>query len=304
MGTTNIHRGYNDNMLFAAMTTQSKIAGLSVKRCKNKRYPKTCYKVKQKWTYAIPLEIIYLTPLSSWNPYKLQYHGNHNSKTPVTTNGRKGTCSNEAKVAYNGTNSKFYYITPSEFYTGGHVGRTSADTARGTVCVIDGHSDSHKVRAAGTHVFLPYIKDVGVLRQRYPIFPVLGEGSSVWKEVNALKEIVMDPKWQYMKWTYDNIKIPASSNIVELLMGASQSTAVTQHTHTVELSQAEILQCKGGQSIYKTSSTANGHEHDLQIRYNRKSGKFYYQKCGTINFCRDRHAKEFTVVESDDLATA
>ena len=71
MGTTIIHRGYNDNMLFAAMTTQSKIAGLSVKRCKNKRYPKTCYKVKQKWTYAIPLEIIYLTPLSSWNPYKL-----------------------------------------------------------------------------------------------------------------------------------------------------------------------------------------------------------------------------------------
>ena len=47
--------------------------------------------------------------------------------------------------------------------------------------------DAKKVRAAGTHVFLPEIKDVGVLRQRYPIFPVHGEGSSVWKEVNALK---------------------------------------------------------------------------------------------------------------------
>ena len=46
---------------------------------------------------------------------------------------------------------------------------------------------SRKVRASGTHLFLPEIKGVGVLRQRYPIFPVHGEGSSVWKEVNALK---------------------------------------------------------------------------------------------------------------------
>ena len=36
-----------------------------------------CTTVDQKWTYAIPLEIIYMTPLSSWNPYNLEYKGKY-----------------------------------------------------------------------------------------------------------------------------------------------------------------------------------------------------------------------------------
>ena len=211
MGTSNIHRGYNDHMFFAAMTTQDKIAGVTVSKClkrrKQKRQPKICKNIHQKWTYAIPPEIIYLTPLSSWNPYDLEYHGEYKRGNPVTANGRRGSCQDGTNQEYNGTNSQVYYITPDEFFTGRQVGKARADTARKAVCVLDKTMVSRKVRASGTHVFLPYIKDVGIMRQRYPIFPVHGEGSSIWKEVNALREFVMDQqKWGFMKWTYENIK--------------------------------------------------------------------------------------------------
>ena len=58
--------------------------------------------------------------------------------------------------------------------------------------------------ASGVRIFLPSIAGVGVLRTRYPIMPVHGEGSSVWKELNAIKEIVMNPKaHERMLWDGD-----------------------------------------------------------------------------------------------------
>ena len=87
---------------------------------------------------------------------------------------------------------------------------------------------SRKVRASGTHVFLPYIKDVGIMRQRYPIFPVHGEGSSIWKEVNALREFVMDQqKWGFMKWTYESIKPTSLLKNRQMEMGLSNHVSVS-----------------------------------------------------------------------------
>eukprot|EP00493_Phyllostaurus_siculus_P009640 UN09764 len=59
-------RGYNDLSLWAAMTTHEKVAGYKI--CQTE-YPTAgeepgCW--EQKWTYAIPLEIVYLTPLYNW----------------------------------------------------------------------------------------------------------------------------------------------------------------------------------------------------------------------------------------------
>ena len=44
--------------------------------------------------------------------------------------------------------------------------------------------------ASGQRIFLKNIPGVGTLRTRFPVMPVYGEFSSVWKEVDALKEIV------------------------------------------------------------------------------------------------------------------
>ena len=36
----------------------------------------TCqHDYSSRWSYAIPLEIIYLTPLYNWNPYDIEYAG-------------------------------------------------------------------------------------------------------------------------------------------------------------------------------------------------------------------------------------
>jgi len=51
-----------------------------------------------------------------------------------------------------------------------------------------------KCKASGTRIFFPLIPGVGILRQRYPIMPVHGEGSSVWKELEATKDLLLKSK--------------------------------------------------------------------------------------------------------------
>ena len=73
--------------------------------------------VSQKWSYAFPLEIIFVTPLNRWNPYKLEYMGTFHLKKgkTVMVNDRNGNYS--VDKAHNGLNSKtYYYITPKEMF--------------------------------------------------------------------------------------------------------------------------------------------------------------------------------------------
>ena len=118
-----MHRGFADDFLFAAKTTQDKVAGFErLYKCKDESGKWRKCKRNEKWSYAIPLEIIYLTPLSNWNPYNLQYKGvfNSNGGKTVTADKRSGQCLNngEDTKAYDGINSKIFYMTPSGFFTG------------------------------------------------------------------------------------------------------------------------------------------------------------------------------------------
>ena len=202
MGLSLIHRGFSDSYMFSAMTTQKQIAGMEItnpKKCKGRGKRRVCERIHQKWTWAIPMEVIYMTPLQKWNPYNLEYKGDAKSIAgrTVTENRRYGNCQNGASAAMNGTNSKAYYRTPVTFFSAGNEGSgtDAADTSRKYgACVLDPNGKQVKVMASGVRIFLPEIKGVGKLRTRYPIMPVHGEGSSVWKELNALKEIIMDPE--------------------------------------------------------------------------------------------------------------
>lgn len=135
--------------------------------CKGRGKKKKCTKYEQKVSYAIPLEIIYLTPLNKWNPHKLVYKGEQRSdlgKT-VTANGRNG--GKTAAKAYDGVNSRIYYITPNEFFAGTETHVDAADTTKGSVGVLDPDGEVRMVRASGTRIFLPNIPGVGILRTRY-----------------------------------------------------------------------------------------------------------------------------------------
>ena len=63
MGLAYSGRGFNDPNLFVAETTQPHVAPMSVRECTRKK-PRRCEEFTKRMTYAIPLEIVYLTPLT------------------------------------------------------------------------------------------------------------------------------------------------------------------------------------------------------------------------------------------------
>ena len=153
MGLSFVHRGFSDEYMFAAMTSQKEIAGIEIPNPRKCKYvipkggrwrdrKKVCEMIHQKWTWAIPLEIIYLTPLHKWNPLDIEYKGDSRSTAgkTVTENRRYGQCKsqNDNSGAYNGTNSRAYFRTPVAFFSGTEQNTDPADTSRsGGVCVLD-----------------------------------------------------------------------------------------------------------------------------------------------------------------------
>nr|KAG5687773.1 hypothetical protein BaRGS_025667 [Batillaria attramentaria] len=194
-GQEYVLRGFSDSSMFVAQTTQPNVAPIHVKLCKfPHRWHKNCEKYTRRFSFAIPLEVVVLTPLQAWNPYQLVHKGDHKSdwgRTVTEGGGRTGHIS-DPQMAYNGTNSAKFYRVPDEFFTGAIVDKGMADTARVKVGVLDPAGNVKVVRASGVRTFIPEIPGVGVLRQRYPIMPVHAEGSPIWKELEALKDVVME----------------------------------------------------------------------------------------------------------------
>lgn len=186
-----LYKGYADQNLWTAQTTQPQITPRTIHSCFTNRqtHKRVCGDYTTRYTYAIPLEIIWLTPLHTWNPYDLAFHPG--AATSVDANGRNGEI-NAAK-AYDGTRYDVYYLTPTELFKSG------ADTTHEAVGVLDKHGHVRTVRSSGTRIFLPEIEGVGKVRLRYPIAPAHYEGSAVYKELDALKEMVMNMQ-KYAKY--------------------------------------------------------------------------------------------------------
>lgn len=299
MGQSMRRRGYSDENLFVAMTTQSKVAGMNVRSCKrSKGKPKDCRTVHQKVTYAFPLEIIYLTPLNRWNPFDIEDKGDE--RTPygktVFQDGRNGGTTPEK--AYNGVNSKKYYLTPSAFFSGKEVATDAADTARSSVGVLDKKGNVRITRASGTRIFLPPISGVGVLRQRYPIMPVHGEGSAVWKELEATKDVLM--KSRTYSYFYREplaggsgvIPTQRPSKPVTLKMEDATKTPPGAHSHEITLTPEEAERARRGVIIKMLlTSTGAGHQHNVDVVY--KKNKWRITHCDDYDKgkhrCRDGH---------------
>lgn len=194
MGESDSHRGFADRNLFVAETTQERVAPMSIQSCRKDKKGNVCSIVTKRYSYAIPLELIFLTPLQSWNPFGLEYKGSARSGLgmTVTAGGRSGMRTQER--AFNGTNSHKYYLTPVQFFTGKEVGADPADTIKGAMGVLDPAGRVQMVSASGVRILLPEIKDLGILRTRFPIMPLHVEGSPIWKELEALRDVVMDMK--------------------------------------------------------------------------------------------------------------
>ena len=64
-----------------------------------------------------------------------------------------------------------------------------ADTTRAATGVLDRHGNVRLMKSSGFRTILPNIAGVGTLRTRYPLMPVYAEGSPIWKELEALRDL-------------------------------------------------------------------------------------------------------------------
>ena len=299
MGLNLVHRSYSDDFGFAAQTTQESIAGLDyTAKCKwvkckvgtdgcgSKGKKKSCPSKHEKWSWAFPLEIIYLTPLHAWNPHNIVFKEGEKQEE-VTASGRNGKC-DSAKTAYNGANRKVYYRTPLEFFSQGSKAGDKADTIRQFVCALNQAKKSVKVAASGVFIISPEIQGVGKLRLRYPIMPVHGEGSSTWKELNALRQLVMN-KEEMKDLVWKEQKVSGGITLKTL-----PSTGQSRHTHQMSVSKEDYTKLKDGNFVTIVTEQVQGHNHVLKMRLLKE--KFKYIKCDGAKSCFDGHPANLEVI--------
>ena len=299
MGQSIRHRGYADENLFMAMTTQPKVAGMKLNTCKGPKRNPRCTSITQRFSYAIPLEIIYLTPLNRWNPFNLEYKGSERTAYGKTVFqfGRYG--GRTPDKAYNGTNSKKYYQTPLAFFSGKEVSTDAADTTKNSVGVLDRNGKVKITRASGIRIFLPPIDGVGVLRQRYPIMPVHGEGSSVWKELEATKDLLMNSKtygFMYREPLVGSGVVPTEppERPLTLKMEYATKTPPGAHSHEITLTPVEVKDAKEkGKAFWKTTTPGASHQHHIRAAW--RNNNWEILRCDSHDHgdyrCKDQHGK-------------
>ncbi|KAK3701997.1 hypothetical protein RRG08_017887 [Elysia crispata] len=265
MGINAVARGFNDDFCFVAQTTQPTIASVEMEECRRR----VCQTNRNSFSYAIPLEIIYLTPLLTWNPYNLTIH---QGLDIVNRDGRDGTDSNSK--AYDGVDSNHYYLTPTEFFSG-FVEGDPADTVRNSV-FVRGPDKKARVQtsASGTQIMLQAIPGLGRVRCRFPIAPVHSEGSTVGKEVSALRDMLTG----YLRAPPDMVTFEMSSN--------------GDHVHRFNITYRDFLRLINDRlPITAVSEEVHGHSHTLDFKFFRISTNFKYGTCDGQDRCPDGHPK-------------
>ncbi|KAL8561531.1 hypothetical protein ACOMHN_057225 [Nucella lapillus] len=308
MGVRVNRRGYADRNIFVAQNTQPRVVPLDLTQCD--RAGNNCIHSHARVSLAIPLEIVWLTPLNSWNPYKLEFKGDHRSDygQTVWSGGRNGGLT--ADKAFNGTNTKIYILTPVQSFKGGEFEVDPADTTPGGVGVLDPWGNVRRVTASGMRIFLPEILDVGNVRTRYPIFPVLAQGSTVYKEVEALSKVVMDltsnarylhsvPQFGSNETEGD---VTPNEDLVWFKMqtapAVSSNPARGSHIHYVDIRSKHAVYAMDGCETYQVrTSLSKHHTHLMTVHYNSTSKQFQYLDCDGRSLCRDNHGIELTPIK-------
>ena len=185
MGSSNHRRGWSDRYLFVAKTRHEKVSSVDFK-FESAESGETLQTEGSRYSYAIPLEIIYLTPLSKWNPFGVAELSNSDLDAA-----RTGECGGKA---FNGWTSSNAYFTPFDFFEHGVKNDEGAgDTASATNCALGADGAEHGVMPSGHWITFPEIAGgVGKVRQRFPIFPVHKYGTVQYKEVKALQGVLLD----------------------------------------------------------------------------------------------------------------
>lgn len=193
-------RGFHDGSLWVAETTHPRVVGFHEKgrsAGKQKKGKGTAGSLRggRAFSWAIPFELVYLSPLKEWNPYKLKHFGEDEAKKEQKGNGCRGKTglskAAQKKCAFNGISKNKYWATPKALWTKDldPAAVDSADTSGSAMLVLDPDGEPRATVASGVSVFTgPVGESVG--RMRWPIFPLHEEGSTTWKELKVMQEML------------------------------------------------------------------------------------------------------------------
>ena len=298
-GTTKRTKTFNDVTSFFAMTDSPHVASETFSQfCYIDSITKEtiCKEIStSRWTYAIPLEIIYTHPLNTWNPHQFQFWDETEAAT-VNANRTGGFTDDKA---FNGTSAMHYYLTPLAMFSGSEVNQDPADTVTGPVAVLNSEGEQKSVYASGIRILLPEIPGVGKIRTRYPIAPVHAEGNTIWKEVTALKDLLEKA------YDLDNMfpnGHPFEKTDIILRMrpsGTYEEITNTPHVHLIKLTAENSAYMRKGDkmTIITTEPASHGdnHTHLLRMTMPADTKKFRFIKCDNRYACE--HPNEIDSIE-------
>lgn len=108
----------------------------------------------------------------------------------IFENGRNGKMT--TNKAFKGIDAQHDFRTPAHFFCGEDLSDELHGAASGAFGVLDPEGVMRIVKPSGLRVFLPTIDHVGSLRTRYPIMPLHEEGTKTYKEMEAIRDLLMD----------------------------------------------------------------------------------------------------------------
>ena len=189
-------KSYSDEYLYAAMNTEEKVPPIEFRSCNAKATD--CSVVSQRWSHAIPLEIIYMNPLCKWNPHKIKHRGE--AKTAEGELIYEG-CNDKAcdgktsETPFNGVNGNNQFTVPASFFSTSNnagVDDPADTTSKSAKWVLGGDGKAHPCQASGIRIHTDHGFGRNI-RWRFPIIPLAEEKSHIYTELSALREMVTQP---------------------------------------------------------------------------------------------------------------
>ena len=137
--------------------------------------------------------------------------------------------------------------------------------------------------------------------------PIHVEGSTAWKEIQAVGDFLMESNTHgsLFRELLTSKPLPEEHANIFLQTGESHKNAkgIASHHHDVSLTSSEVSKLKAGGNVTgKVTSEINGHQHTITIKWHKNQG-FYIALCAstpeiTRSFaykCLDRHPAVLTV---------
>ena len=104
------------------------------------------------------------------------------------------------------------------------------------------------------------------LRQRYPIMPIHEHGTTSWKEVKALQDIMIDAGGSSaLRASLDRIREERIGVSLKLMYTTGGASNVGPHEHALHVTGEQVKQMDEDGFIEMTSSMDNGHTHSVKL---------------------------------------